>query len=396
MAKKLILHIGVWKTATTTIQKELFRNRLALKADGVYYPGFQANCTFLLHKYKKNLVQHTTVKQSKKSLDAIMQDAHRLYDEFITESLGCDVAVLSSEFYLDFSLNEIQRLKLELSELFSEIEIIVYIRDPIKHAISAVNEQVKQGHYRLNEAYDIHSKPTEIERVLLWSDVFGKDNMIVRSFEEAVRIKGGIVRDFKQALNITSEFNSDLSEVETNQSLTLPAVLLSDFLMEKGVCSPREGYIKDFLESIPGPVFSASTTFLDKVKDYSLSTLEKIEFDFGLVFDCAVAKEKDRNITWSTPVICCTIYSISLLDKGELINIQSIAVFINELVKGKGGRIPEVYVDLLFDALRNLSQYNFELNEFSKSRFYALESLLLRPGRAWPLEILKKIDNTKE
>lgn len=157
----------MWKTGTTSIQNSLFNNKLLLSDEGLSYPSELPNHIFLLPLIHKNFVNHVAIKSYKPGLGKL----RTILDDFLHEldSAKSDTTyILSSEFFFDLTIDEIESFKSLLIKYFDDIKIVCYIRSPLSHFKSAVNEQVKQGHYTLDEAYKRHVKIKEYDRIYSW------------------------------------------------------------------------------------------------------------------------------------------------------------------------------------------------------------------------------------
>ena len=73
MNKIIFLHIGIWKTGTTTIQKTLYQNREILLEKGVCYPDLSYNHTFLASTFHDSPNDFVVAKSHRLSGDALDQ-----------------------------------------------------------------------------------------------------------------------------------------------------------------------------------------------------------------------------------------------------------------------------------------------------------------------------------
>lgn len=129
---KLILHIGVHKTASSLIQKNLERLGSDLLERKIYYPTSEAG-TISHHRIAK-LLNQKHISDFKKHLSQIVTDA---------ESNGANQILLSSEM---FSLNSnTPPLPDETTSIFEEITVICYTRNQLDLLDSLYNQNVKSA-----------------------------------------------------------------------------------------------------------------------------------------------------------------------------------------------------------------------------------------------------------
>jgi len=177
--KRLIVHIGVHKTGSTSIQHTLFRNTGQMADRGFLYPRFYAgrvnavNHTSLAWEIEMNKLDHARLRNWAASL--AQTDAHTV--------------ILSAE---DFS-----RLKsLDFLDCFSdffEAEVVIYLRRQDSWVSSWYNQHIKWPYVakfarctpseflrHLEDFYWINYFET-VER---WGAVVGKDHIHIRILEK--------------------------------------------------------------------------------------------------------------------------------------------------------------------------------------------------------------------
>ena len=143
----LVLHIGTEKTGTTTIQNFLKANRDQLRRQSVYVSkdlmipsGNQRWLAALA--YNATRIDELISTQGYRSKAERDQDMVNRYEclklEIEASTSDCKRWIISSE-HLQSRLTtdeEIHRLYQLLKELFNEITIVLYIRNPVDTAIS--------------------------------------------------------------------------------------------------------------------------------------------------------------------------------------------------------------------------------------------------------------------
>ena len=124
-----ILHIGLPKTGSTSLQKALWNNRGFLRQNGVIYPGTLSE---VRPKHKGLLVDLVAGRLSIKDWERMI---------FEESGVGADVCVLSNE---NFSF-------MEKPELFASlirpdrIRVVMYIREPVAYIASRYRHNLLAG-----------------------------------------------------------------------------------------------------------------------------------------------------------------------------------------------------------------------------------------------------------
>ncbi len=116
----------------------------------------------------------------------------------------------------------------------------------------------------------------------LWSSVFGRDNLVVRSARRKDLAAGDIVTDFAEVIGYTGRWDRR-SEYENN-SLSHTAVLLLDALNrldERLGCGTPEFRS---LWNIPGVKYRLSTPLMQRVKAKSKPQIDYLRDEWGISF----------------------------------------------------------------------------------------------------------------
>jgi hypothetical protein len=143
MTKRLVLHIGLAKTGTTSFQHDCRRHRRLLARNGVLYPramcGFAKNhsplaAAYLAHRPHDPTIAMRVVPRA----DAVAAVTAEI------EASPCPVALLSSEhFSIHFDPYEAAQLAQDFAAYAPEI--VVAIREPYGRFLSMWNTQVTAG-----------------------------------------------------------------------------------------------------------------------------------------------------------------------------------------------------------------------------------------------------------
>ena len=173
----IVLHIGLRKTGTTSIQKFLHANRELLLEKGILYPKAGLPVKESLYAHHDLAAELTGIRPP--TVLGSWDQLTRELDEFKGK-----LAFISSEL---FSVAIPEKIA-ELHKRFPghQLYILLYLRDPEKFIISLYKAQIK-GHNEFRYfRHFIRRKPDLIDYDPLlakWMDVFGKDNLVVKNYD---------------------------------------------------------------------------------------------------------------------------------------------------------------------------------------------------------------------
>lgn len=266
-AKRIVLHIGLHKTGTSSIQETLRVNRERLIERGLLFPrtlpGNHSNLFYnafgaapeTYHANRaRGLGREEIATRTARTLAALAEEV---------AASPCETIVFSGEDACTFDKAAAERAHEFFAGLVpgAAIEILFYTRHPIDYIASAVQENVKGNGLTVARAKQIHTgtAPRRYQRVHdVFAGVFGKEALRFRSFEAARERPGGLIADFMAALGLTAE---GLREVRRNESI---AGELVGFLSERNGATPplplpKEDAAKLFaLKGSPADVLDAA------------------------------------------------------------------------------------------------------------------------------------------
>ncbi|HEG4692280.1 TPA: hypothetical protein SD903_000708 [Campylobacter jejuni] len=234
------LHIGTVKTGTTTIQNFLENNREFLKQQGYYYPHFYSNlCSYKLPKIFK-VVQEDVYYNACVAKTEYEQksELERLKNEIINSKLN--TVILSSECIHEFSfeIHELQKLKNALHNIgFKKIYIIIYIRNPFDLMVSFYNTELllnRKERYSLFEDinksinYGLHIANHK-KTLQNYIQVFKKNNLIVRIFEQDEFYNQNLLKDFIFCLKAQWS-NNFIASKPLNETINLLGIEMTRYI----------------------------------------------------------------------------------------------------------------------------------------------------------------------
>ena len=201
--RTLILHVGMPKTGTTTIQETLGQNAKRLRAAGFHYPAtrpFNHSNTFTpafmdhpentVH-FKRNGIQETA---------AIRKEQQRLRDLWKRELRASDSRsfIISAENLSKLHPHEIEQVRQFVAAHFDDTRIIAYAREPEVHIRSTWQQHVKtlsHGETK-NELLQQIINSYNLDFLEHWAKPFGRENVVARRFHRDYFLNGDLMQDF--------------------------------------------------------------------------------------------------------------------------------------------------------------------------------------------------------
>ena len=215
----IVIHIGINKTGTSSLQFACSENHEALSASGILYPkigqGYSAHhgIAFEIHRdEKKNRPGDRWGALESGWLDRLEEMAK-----------GHDVVVLSSEAF--HSLGNPARV----AEFFAghRVSVVVYLREHFGY-VRSWYQQAVQGNVVTCALSDFQGvrKAALCPVVDEWDAAFGEENVYPRAFDRSELVGGDIVTDFFSVAPIPSVDLSAFAKAEVRKNLSVSGNLL--------------------------------------------------------------------------------------------------------------------------------------------------------------------------
>lgn len=235
--KKCILHVGLHKTATSSIQETLANNLDTLKNNGFIYPIFTMN--------NNNIVNHSIPIFScftenpedyhiNKRFKINIQKQNKIFLDQLDSSLRSEMnLIISGEDISILSLDGLIKLKEHIKQFDYELDVHCVIRSPYSLLCSLVQQNIKGGLPSLNEL-SCNKTSKIIEKLDI---VFDKVNY--HSFSNLKSKKNSLV------LNTISKFgiSGELIEHSSNESLGNKTSRLLNYINLKNPVFNNDGTI---------------------------------------------------------------------------------------------------------------------------------------------------------
>lgn len=231
---KCILHIGMEKTATTTLQGWLYDNQAGLSKVGVYLSDNlgKTNNRLVPAYFQGHLnawAMRSWINSDAEKMPYFEGFIERLKSEIQTAKKTHNYFVITSE-YLHSRVrkkDEIEQLYIFLSSMFDEVEVVCYFRDQFDVAVSLYSTALKVDSFASVESFVDQAEPENYYYNYLqiadnWAGVFGKTNCNFRIYDRSKFIGNDIRLDFLSVIDSgidAAKLNMDKDA--NNESLSL-------------------------------------------------------------------------------------------------------------------------------------------------------------------------------
>jgi hypothetical protein len=228
MTRELILHIGLTKTGSTSIQHLLAASRDKLAAQGVYVPTTPGKIshTLLMASVLEDLkwlpAESDPIWGGIAPATALTLFREAFAAEMAALPQWAERCIITSELMSERLLldREIERLAAMLSPFFASTRVVVYLRRQDKHAASNYNQFLRAGFPAapsLQEGWAQQAKMLDYDALLArYARVFGAKAMLPRIFSPEDLVNGDVVNDF---LNVTQISLTNDAPRQLNQSI---------------------------------------------------------------------------------------------------------------------------------------------------------------------------------
>ena len=283
---RIILHIGMHKTGSSSIQESLSRNlrdprfRYIRMHQGPNHTG-PLKMIFLNDpkshdKFLKRGLTESDIETKSRTFEK------RLRDQLSADSI---ISILSAEGLLWFKVEELERLYGLLKEYSTEVECFAYVRPSKSLMESRFVQRVKGG----QGGFDFTDCFPDYTTIKKFDTVFGINNVRLKLFEPRSMVGNDAVLDFCSEHDI--DFFKD-NVIRTNEALSLPALSILYCYRkfgpqdEVGADAIQENKrLNDWLSEIPGPKFRLHSSIYLKEYEKNKDNVDWIEERLGCQFN---------------------------------------------------------------------------------------------------------------
>ena len=244
MINKVIIHIGIEKTATTSLQSFLRKNEQELLKHGYFFPksGGDFNQELFAISFSRGpenfLKRHGVFERSEQG--KIRDQLRRDLEDEIAQLKDLPKAMIITSEWLHSKLttaDEVIALGAFLENFVKKIEVICYLKEQSALANSRYSTSLKFGSSRSFEQYIGECSPgvtyfNHLETLSRWSEVASGNNMNCRLFSRQDLNEGSIFTDFLNQLDIVHENSAWIEPSILNQSFSFKGAMIFRALNE--------------------------------------------------------------------------------------------------------------------------------------------------------------------
>ncbi len=264
MSRIIFLHVGPPKTGSTTIQTTLFKSRKTLRHHGYVLPGSERN--------QKYLTRHLRDPQ-KSNYTEYMENFTKTIVKFPRHS------VIVSDENLGSNLKNLVRVANYLKSISRDLKIIVYVRHPVLHAISRMQQKIRNHSLTIAEA-DASVEPFDFRELLdAACTMVGRANVIVSELDRSTLIDGDLRSDFLKRIGYTGPIEDVPIRIK-NEAISMPAALLADAITRL-IREGRKPYGIN-LRMIPGAKFCIGESAIARLTQASDDQIKWLRDNFQL------------------------------------------------------------------------------------------------------------------
>ena len=269
--KRCVIHGGLGKTGTTTLQQDLAKSKLFLVKNSIFYYSDLIDTNFIIPYILGEQARSSFSNlYTEKTFDFFVEHADKLFSEF--ESSGCNVLLISAEFMDSLSVFHLEGIRNYFLDKNFLVETVLTVRDPYSRQVSLTQQRIKEGDAFFEDIDGVNNGLTHqiIEKFIC---VFGFNSVTFYNV------------DFK---NITNQFlkktfglSIKLPSINLqNPSISINSAIFFDrynFTRKAGGYSNDDKFVmSSFIKKIPGTKF-----FIPK--DLVYKFIEPIKKDIQLL-----------------------------------------------------------------------------------------------------------------
>lgn len=324
--QRIILHAGLHKTGTTSVQENCFRHRDVLLQHGIVYPVF--------HFRERRIINHSDplagVVSSKPKAYGMVRRMNveddrsqaitaftTQLDEILAKPEG-NTLVLSAEMVADFSQQDLAALKKRLVHSTDRLHVIAYVRSPQSSLASMLQQRALAG---------FAEKPQDLTNV-----VRNRYERLRRTFPNllepydfhaAVAQPGGLLAHFLGLAGLPREVIEALEFSHANSRMSAEAYRLIEAInlaypvgneAQHGV---QRGY-HDMrpLQNLPGQTFRIDASADPELAAQLAEETQWLERELGWTFPAHTADASGE--LWQLPSLMALETAISKLEDSTL------------------------------------------------------------------------------
>jgi hypothetical protein len=308
--REIILHAGLGKTGSSSIQENCWRQRSFLNSRSICYPQFQLGSR-RLNNHSDALsgaicvdpAEHGVTRRHAASGDAAaIAGELRSQLNAVLSAPAVDCLVLSAESVANFSDDELQVLRGLLEPHTQRLRVIAYMRSPQSTLESMLQQRVKGGNPVAEASLSgvVRSRYERLSR-----NFAGLIEWI--NFHQAIEQPGGLVGSFLRAIGIADRDIDALDFHHSNESMSFEACSIMiainqhfprDLASTHGVA--RLPGDLNALGSLPGQRFQLPDFLESQLYGSAIAEGEWLERELGMEFPPLPERDEQPLWQWQT------------------------------------------------------------------------------------------------
>lgn len=344
LVKRVILHAGLPKTATTSIQNAVFSQRAALmKQHGILYPGAEPNhtnalCTAFMEDPRKHISHKVAGRTDLKALLSHAQDIRGTLEQEITAAAP-ETVLFSAEGMSNLNATELGKFRDWVATFAQTLEVFYILRNPLNYVVSVTQQHLKGGEV-LEDMYEALPLPNFKGRLSAAITAFGKDHVSVHIFEDMCTQEDGIVGAFLDRIGLlknkadaknTARQNILATQKRDNESLSHEAAMVLSSLNRQrpafieGQLGPRRAMNElGAIEMIRGDKFRLPPEIVTRVLDQSRDDITWVRETLGVTaYDNIILPEAERETLHPATIDSLAVILSNLLNDRQVNSLIS-------------------------------------------------------------------------
>ena len=194
----IVVHIGLKKSGSASIQSFLSANEDSLRGLGVDYPRLGRSKRKAHHQFANEI-------QGRRKFDAGAGTLSQLGDYW--RGTSGRVMILSSEMFEECETAEAARLRDILGRGQDAFRIVLVLRDLVELMPSSYAQKVKYGlkTYNFDSFFNErigHRRVNYFETASRWAEAFGWESMQIRLLDPRYLLNGDLIDDFMNLIGL--------------------------------------------------------------------------------------------------------------------------------------------------------------------------------------------------
>ena len=188
----IVIHIGLAKSGSTTIQNFLSANEAALREASIDYPKIGRQKLVDHHNFASEL-------RGAENFSPELGTLSELADHW--RATPHDIMIISSEIFELSKPRAIEKLRRTLTIEKQSFRIVLVVRDPIQLLPSSYAQKVRYGRktHDFDAFFDERMETARVDyfdTAKRWADVFGWENLRIRLLDSNFLVNGDLIDDF--------------------------------------------------------------------------------------------------------------------------------------------------------------------------------------------------------